>query len=118
MGQKSMPTLLPGALVALRQIGDWGVENIAVRPQAINDRLAEALVEMGLTPVPKSHRSPHILGVAAGESLSDGLIPALAPRHVYVSRRGNALRIAPHLHVTEADEARLLSALSACLGRG
>ncbi|WP_167600507.1 hypothetical protein [Celeribacter sp. HF31] len=73
---------------------------------------------MGLPPVPKSQRSPHILGVAAGGALPEGLIPALAERQVYVSRRGNALRIAPHLHVTEADEARLLSALSACLGRG
>ncbi|WP_226550874.1 aminotransferase class V-fold PLP-dependent enzyme [Celeribacter naphthalenivorans] len=118
MGQKSMPTLLPGALVALRQIGDWGVENIAARLQAINDRLAEGLIEIGLTPVPKSQRSPHILGVAAGDDLPDGLIPALAERQVYVSRRGNALRIAPYLHVTEADEARLLGALSACLGRG
>ncbi|NVK47593.1 MAG: hypothetical protein HWE33_14950 [Rhodobacteraceae bacterium] len=68
--------------------------------------------------MPKSQRSPHILGVAAGGALPEGLIPALAERRVYVSRRGNALRIAPHLHVTEADEARLLSAFVGVLGAG
>ena len=47
MGQKSIPSLLPGALVALRQLCDWGVANIADSLTVINDRIADVLEERG-----------------------------------------------------------------------
>ena len=51
--------------MALRQLGDWGVANIADSLTVINDQIADALEERW-TPVPKKHRSPHLLGAVSG----------------------------------------------------
>ena len=67
MGQKSIPSLLPGGLVALRQLGDWGVSNIADSLEVINDCIAQVLEETGWAPVPKQYRSPHLLGAFSEE---------------------------------------------------
>nr|WP_319485873.1 aminotransferase class V-fold PLP-dependent enzyme [uncultured Cohaesibacter sp.] len=113
MGQKSIPTLLPAGLVGLRQLGDWGVERIASALKGINGRIAGMLEAVGFEPVPEAFRSPHILGAASAKPLSPTITADLAARNVFISRRGNALRFAPHLHVTEADLGRLEEALSA-----
>lgn len=117
MGQKCAPSLLPGGLAALEQIGSWGVARIATRLEEINDRIAEVISEVGLTPVPKANRSPHILGATAPRGLPSNLIPMLAERDIYISRRGNALRFSPHLHVTDRDIGRLCESLHEFLER-
>lgn len=111
MGQKSIPSLLPGALVALRQLADWGVTNIAETLGSINNQIASVLEDVGLVPIPKQHRSPHILGASSPDGLPDDLIPALALENIFISRRGNSLRFAPHLHVDQNDLDRLFNAL-------
>lgn len=117
MGQKCIPSLLPGGLVALRQIGDWGVERIAARLKEFNDRIADVLTDCGLIPVARAFRSPHILGASAPGRLPEHLIPALAERKIYISRRGDALRFAPHLHVSDYDVDRLCHSLTELLPR-
>ncbi|WP_197281933.1 aminotransferase class V-fold PLP-dependent enzyme [Dethiosulfatarculus sandiegensis] len=113
MGQKCIPSLLPGGLVALEQLGGWGVANIAASLEEINDRIALALQEIGLTPIPKKHRSPHILGVSSDQGLPDELIPQLASKNIFISRRGSSLRFAPHLYINENDLDRLFETLKA-----
>ena len=112
MGQKSIPSLLPGGLVALRQLGDWGVTNIADTLEVINDRIADVLEEQGWTPVPKQHRSPHLLGALSKRGVSEDFVGKLAEQNIFVSYRGGSLRIAPHLHINEQDLERFLRVLS------
>nr|WP_321461057.1 aminotransferase class V-fold PLP-dependent enzyme [uncultured Cohaesibacter sp.] len=113
MGQKSIPTLLPAGLVGLRQLSNWGVANIDASLRAINDRIAKLVETVGFTPVPKAFRSPHILGASSERPLSPTITKDLSSRNVFISRRGNALRFAPHLHIDEQDLERLAEALSA-----
>ena len=112
MGQKSIPSLLPGALVALRQLGDWGVTNIADSLAVINDRIADVLEARGWTPIPKQYRSPHLLGAVSEEGVPEDFVEKLAAQNIYLSCRGESLRIAPHLHVNEQDLEKLLGVLS------
>nr|WP_319513935.1 aminotransferase class V-fold PLP-dependent enzyme [uncultured Cohaesibacter sp.] len=111
MGQKSIPTLLPAGLVGLRQLGDWGIETIATSLRSINERIAQLLEPVGFQPVPEAFRSPHILGASSAKALSPSITADLAARKIYISRRGNALRFAPHLHVTESDLEHLADAI-------
>jgi len=99
--------LLPGGLVALRQLGDWGVTNIADTLEVINDRIADVLEETGWTPVPKQHRSPHLLGALSKQGVSEDFVGRLAAQSIYLSCRRDSLRIAPHLHVNEQDLKKL-----------
>ena len=107
MGQKSIPSLLPGGLVALQQLGDWGVINIADTLETINDEIAQVLEEVGWTPVPKQYRSPHLLGASSEIGVSKDFVEKLAAQNVFVSCRGGSLRITPHLHINEQDLERL-----------
>ena len=111
MGQKSIPSLLPGVLVALQQLEDWGVANIADSLAVINDRIADALEEQDWTPVPKKHRSPHLLGAVSEGGVPEDFVEKLAAENIYLSCRGGSLRIAPHLHVNDQDLERLLGVL-------
>lgn len=111
MGQKNIPSILPGGVEALRQIGEWGVENISQTLDAINDKIAVLLEGHGFQPVPKHVRSPNILGARLSNGIPDTLLPALAENNVFISRRGNSLRFAPHLHINDNDIDRLSETL-------
>ena len=55
---------------------------------------------LGLEPVPEQQRGPHMLGVRLPEAARARLLSALTDVNCFAAIRGDALRIAPHLHVT------------------
>ena len=63
-------------------------------------------------------RCPHILGAELPSGFSGNLVDELRAKDVYISQRGNSLRFAPHLFVTEDDRAKLLRALESVLTVG
>jgi len=113
MGQKNIPSILPGGVIALEQIGHWGIANIAETLSAFNAKIASIVEPYGFEPVPEHTRSPNILGAALKTGIPETLLPKLAEKNVYISRRGNSLRFAPYLHVNENDLDRLSDALKA-----
>ena len=116
MGERSNFALLPAADAALRQILDWGVENVRETVEALADRIVERVVPLGLSALPKSLRAPHYLGLQMAEAHPATLLPELAKRQVFVSVRGSAIRVTPHIYNTEADVDRFAEALEAVLG--
>jgi selenocysteine lyase/cysteine desulfurase len=116
MGERSNFALLPVALEALAQIAQWTPAAIAETLAAINAQIALKAAPLGLGAAPAPARSPHLLGLALPPRAPADLVARLAARGVHVSARGTRLRIAPHLHITPADTARLLAALTAELG--
>lgn len=77
--------------------------------------MAELLETHGFEPVPEQFRSPNILGATLPGGIPDTLLPALAERNVFISRRGSSLRFAPHLHIDDNDIDRLSEALKSAL---
>ena len=106
-----MTTVLPGSIAALRQIEQWGFAGIAARLGAITDRIAAAVAPLGYEILAPHFRSRHILGLSVAGDPQD-LIGLLRARNIHVSQRGDAIRIAPHLHVTDSDVDRLIEALA------
>ena len=117
MGGASSFILAPIAAAALRQLLDWGVEAISETLQAVTDPLADWASALGLAVAPKDHRAPHLIGFAMPGGLPASLAPDLAANRVYVSIRGNAIRIAPHLYNTNEEVDRLRSSLEKAIGR-
>lgn len=111
VGETCAPTLLPGAIGALEQLASWGVENIAATLAAINERLANALSTLGFRLPSPRHRCPHMFGAHLPEGCQASVVASLARQRIHISQRGNALRFAPHLHITETDIERLLEAV-------
>jgi selenocysteine lyase/cysteine desulfurase len=111
MGESSNFILSPIAAAALKQILDWGVENIAETLQTKTDAIADRAKDMGLVVAPKHARAPHLIGVSKPGGFHKELLNLLAQEKIFVSVRGDSVRIAPHLYTSEEDIERLFSAL-------
>lgn len=116
MGERSNFALVPAAEAALRQILEWGVDNVRETVEALADRIVERVAPLGLSALPKNLRAPHYLGLRMADALPAQLLPELAKRQVFVSLRGPAIRVTPHLYNTQADVDRFAEALEAVLG--
>jgi selenocysteine lyase/cysteine desulfurase len=115
-GARTLFEVTPIAIAALEQLGSWGVPEVEAALGRVTAAIAARLAPLGLEPsVPEPERSPHILGISVPESARDRILPALEQAGCYAALRGSTLRIAPHLHVTEADIDALTTALASSL---
>lgn len=115
VGERSNFVLLPMAIAALRQILDWGVEAIAETLAARTRAIADRAAGLRLASLPPAERAGHYLGLEFPGGVPGGLPQTLAREHVYVSVRGNSVRVTPHLYNTDADVERLFGALGRAL---
>jgi len=111
VGEKCTATILPGAIAALQQIKQWGVEEISNSLSLINNRIANQLEKLAFQMPNESQRCPHMFGALLPKHYKGNLVSELSSRKIYISQRGTSLRFAPHLHITENDINRLLEAL-------
>jgi selenocysteine lyase/cysteine desulfurase len=118
VGQRSHLELLPMAVAALEQLGEWGVERIADALAGVTDSVANVAAALGLDPMPSDQRGPHMLGVRLPDTVRTRIAAGLAAADCYAAVRGEMLRLAPHLHVTDADVDRLADALARILSSG
>lgn len=119
VGEKGVPTLLPGAIAALEQLAAWGIARIADSLAVVNAAIAGQLERHGFAVPPPARRCPHLFGARLPAGFSGDLAASLQADRVYVSRRGRSIRFAPHLHVTAADLDQLDGALArVTAGRG
>lgn len=112
MGERSQFVLTPMARAALTQIAAWGIEEVAETARALTAYLAKGAESLGLAVAPEHLRGPHLMGIRFPEGLPDGVYDRLAADRIYVSVRGDSIRVAPHVYNTTADCDRLLNALS------
>ena len=89
----------------------WGVADISATIGALNGRLAEALAPMGFRAWPERWRAPHYLCLTSDTLAASTLARALTARQTYVSVRGNAIRITPHLYNSAEDVGRFIEAV-------
>ncbi|MGD9136498.1 MAG: aminotransferase class V-fold PLP-dependent enzyme [Desulfobacterales bacterium] len=111
MGESSNFILSPIAAKALEQILDWGIEDIAVTLETKTSAIAARAKDIGFVVAPKHTRSPHLIGISKPGGFPKKLPNLLAEEKIFVSVRGESIRIAPHLYTTEEDIERLFSAL-------
>lgn len=115
MGERADFVALPQAIAGLKQILEWTPDAIARTIAPLVAEIAARAAQRGLVPTPQPVRAPHFLGLRAPGGLPAGLAEGLAARGVYVSARGDALRVAPHLYNDRGDIDRLFDALDALL---
>ncbi len=116
MGEKSNPAQLMAASAALSQILDWGVDNISDTLGTRNAGIAKRARQIGLRVTEDKFRSPHYVGLEFESGVPPGLADRLAADSVFVSVRGNSVRVTPHLYNTDADIDRLFAALDYVMG--
>jgi selenocysteine lyase/cysteine desulfurase len=116
VGERSNFALLPMAAEALRQLIDWGVENVSETIGTLTDLVEERAGALGIVTIPKERRARHMIGLMLGSDAPDDLATRLTTDNVYVSVRGPSVRVSPHLYNTESDVYRLFDVLERVAG--
>jgi selenocysteine lyase/cysteine desulfurase len=111
MGERSNFALLPPMIVGFQQIIDWGIEAIQETIAGMTDIIANRAVENGLKVGNRSDRAGHFLGVRFPGGVPSDLTAQLAKQNVFVSVRGDSVRITPHLYNNSDDVDKLFESL-------
>jgi selenocysteine lyase/cysteine desulfurase len=113
VGQSSNFIFLPMLDEALRQLLDWGVNEIQDYARTLGAPLIDFFLERGSPLDDQAHRAHHLLGLQLPEGTKgEALMNELQSRNVFVSMRGNNIRISINVFNTEEDVGELISALA------
>lgn len=115
VGEHSNFVLLPMAIESLRQILSWGVGNISETIGEVTDLIESEAARLGIEAVPKERRARHMIGLRLGPTAPKDLAGQLSARNVFVSVRGESMRVSPHVYNTGANVKRLFAALEQIL---
>jgi selenocysteine lyase/cysteine desulfurase len=113
VGEFSNFILVPMAIAAIEFVNQIGPDIVAATVEPLTAAIEEGSRELGLVPVRRQDRLAHLLGVRFPHGIPDGLRERLAADQVFVSIRGDAVRVAPNVYNTMTDVERLLEAFAA-----
>jgi selenocysteine lyase/cysteine desulfurase len=111
MGEFAQFTMVPMATAALTQLLAWGIDRIQATLSELTRQIEDGVKSFGGVAAPAANRGGHMIGIRLRGGLPDDLGDRLGAAQVFVSRRGDSIRVAPHLHNTAADVERLLTVL-------
>jgi selenocysteine lyase/cysteine desulfurase len=104
VGEQSNFILIAMQLRALEQILEWGVENIQEYCMDLTSASIEELQSMGVIVEAKTQRAHHLFGLYLDQKYDMKKVKAAFNEHkIFVSFRGNAIRVSPHLYNTPKD---------------
>jgi selenocysteine lyase/cysteine desulfurase len=117
VGERANFALLPAASAALELMLEWGPERVGAYAGDLAGRIAAGARTLGLRVPDDGLRAPHLLGLRLPHGAPADLAGRLAAAQVFVSVRGDAVRVSPHVYNTPADADRLLQVLAEAAGR-
>lgn len=113
MGERSNFILVPMLLRGLGQIVRWGTNNIQEYCLAISQEPIAKLVEKGCWIEDAQYRGSHIFGIRLPKGIDVEKVKlSLQKNKVYVSFRGNAIRVSPYVYNDEPDLRKLVRILT------
>ena len=116
VGERSNFALIPMLSESLRRLLAWGPQAVSEYCAGLGESLARQLEGTPYLIAPAEQRGPHLFGIRAPElALLPRIQEELQRRKLFVSLRGTAIRVSPHVYNTEADLAALAEALRAAL---
>jgi len=115
MGEFSQFVLAPMALAGLTQILEWKVERLQSTIRRLTDLVAGEARALGCAVPESDRRVGHMLGLRFPDGMPEALPRRLEEARVFVSVRGDAIRVSPHVYNSEGDVMRFLSVLRDCM---
>jgi len=114
VGQTSNFILAPMLKSSLIQINTWGVEQIELYCSQLVRPLFDYLNKLGLTIEDDAFRTNHLFGLPMPKDVSSDRLKAnFAKNNIYVSVRGQSLRISVNVFNTEQDISKLIEVIEA-----
>jgi selenocysteine lyase/cysteine desulfurase len=115
MGEKSNFINVAIAIDAFEFFQKHGVDAISSYIKSLTDYIAAEARKIGLSVEEDKHRVPNLIGINFKEGVPKNVPEALAQKNVYVSIRGDSIRIAPHVYNDIADVDRFFEVLKEAL---
>lgn len=115
MGEKSNFINVAIAIDALEFFQEKGVEAISVYIKTLTDYIAKRAKAIGLNVADDKYRVPNLIGINFKDGVPEKLPKILSDNNVFVSIRGNSIRIAPHVYNDIADVDRFFEVLEGAL---
>lgn len=115
MGEKSNFINVAIAIDAFEFFQKHGVDAISSYIKSLTDYIAAEARKIGLGVEEDKHRVPNLIGINFKEGVPKNVPEALAQKNVYVSIRGDSIRIAPHVYNDKADVDRFFEVLKEAL---
>ena len=112
VGQSSNFIFLPMLDEALDQLLEWGVKEIQEYGRKLGEPLISYFLDKGIPVDDEAYRACHLMGLQLPDSTNgEALVNEFNSRNIFVSLRGNNIRISINVFNTEADVAELIAAL-------
>lgn len=112
MGEFTNPIHLKMLERSLQQVQSWGVNNIQQYCQTLIRPLLDFLKKNGYWFEDDEYRANHLFGFSLPASIDKKkLLQHLSDKKIFVSVRGNIIRISPHVYNDENDIQALIKAL-------
>ncbi|MCZ6645125.1 MAG: aminotransferase class V-fold PLP-dependent enzyme, partial [SAR324 cluster bacterium] len=103
-GEHHNPITVSMLSAGLQQVLAWGPDNIQSYCVGLAEQAEAALAETEYALAPAGERASHLFGIHVAEvARLPAIVAALKARNVYVSPRGSAIRVSPHLYNTPED---------------
>lgn len=113
VGEHSNFILVPMLLNAVQQLNHWGVERIQEYCRQLSAPAITSLTTLGYRIEDDAWRGGHLFGIRLPEGMAmDRVKQALLKSKVFVSYRGNAIRVSPNVYNTVTDMQKLIRALT------
>ncbi len=110
VGEMSNFTLTPMLIKSLEQLLAWQPKNIQKYCKNISENAIETLQKLGCFIEDLEFRSSHLFGIYLPEHIDlEKLKKEFTKNNIYVSFRGNAIRVSPHVYNTKEDFDKLVS---------
>ncbi|MDW8219011.1 MAG: aminotransferase class V-fold PLP-dependent enzyme [Bacteroidota bacterium] len=112
MGEQSNFVLIPMLIAALEQVLEWTPTSVQEYCSVLTEPLVDFCTEYKLWIEHHSWRAHHLFGIRLPEHIDIATVQSSLARHnVYISLRGDSLRISPHVYNTPEDIQALIQAL-------
>lgn len=118
MGEFPQFALGPMAIAALRQVLAWGVTHIHTALSTLTAEIAQRTREEGYSALTPDQRCGHMIGIRHPGGIPSELAARLNEAKIFVSIRGDSIRIAPHLYNDRNDIDRFFEVLRTTRVRG
>ncbi len=112
VGERANFALVPAAIAALDLLLAWTPARIQSTVAAFTGEIERAARSMGLRVSSIPERAGHFLGIRFPGGLPPDALQTFTDRRVFVSVRGDSVRVTPHLYNDEADRDRCLETLA------
>ena len=109
MGECSNFNLVPMLIKSIEQLTEWQPKNIQTYCDSISKNAIKELRNLGCFIEDESHRTKHLFGVYLPSTIDlEKLKVEFNKNNIYVSFRGNAIRVSPNVYNTEKDFEKLV----------